>query len=474
MKKILFIAIFSFVLFVGCSSEGYKNLSEHYSDEEYLEIVENDFVKTSNNDKVNISLDSSTAAYGNIRRMIENGVNIPKDAVVIEQMINYFRYSYVNNTYDPLTSFVEIAPCPWNESNMLASIAVKAKDCDIQNKKQNNFVFLLDVSGSMYSSDKLPLMVEAFNILIDNLNDEDRISIVTYAGDDKVLLDGGFGFEKAKISAIISDIEASGSTNGSKGIQTAYSLCQKYYIEGGNNRVFLATDGDFNVGISSIRELESFISSKRESGIYLSVLGFGTGNYKSNIMETLASKGNGNSYYIDSVLEAKKVFVEELGGTLNTVAKDCKVQVELNKEMIDSYRMIGYENKMLTNEQFIDDNTDAGEIGASHTVICFIELELKENTKYEDLIKVIIKYKDPDTGVSKEIVNYQNNINDNPSDDFVFSSRVCEFGLILRDSVYIKNKDVNEIVNTISSENILNDDYRKEFYNLVLKYIDRK
>ena len=384
----------------GASNGYYEENSE------YLELTETGFVDTSKNNKVNVSLDSSNAAYSNLRRLIKNGYQIDKDAVNIEQMLNYFTYSYENDTEEVLTSNLEMANCPWNEETKLLSVAIKAKDYEISSNVRNNFVFLLDVSGSMSSENKLPLMINAFKLLIDNLGENDRVSIVTYASGDKVVLDGAYGYEKTKISAVISDLYAGGSTAGAKGIQKAYELASKYFIEGGNNRVFLGTDGDFNVGISSTSELEKFISNKRQTGVYLSLLGFGEGNLHSSTMDTLAQAGNGNYYYIDSILEAQKVFISELGGTLNTVAKDAKAQIEFNKDIVASYRLIGYENKVLTDDEFNNNETDAGEIGAGHTTICLIEVKLHEGanlTNSEFIAKSILRYKDvTDNEISKD------------------------------------------------------------------------
>lgn len=439
--------------------------------ESYLELEEKGYIDTSVNNKVNVSLDSSNAAYSNLRRLIKNGNIIYPDAVNIEQMLNYFNYSYVNDSDEQLQSFLELGDCPWNKDSKLLSVAIKAKDYEINSNVQNNFVFLLDVSGSMYSDDKLPLMINAFKILIDNLNDNDRVSIVTYAGNKKVLLDGGYGYEKTKISAIISDLEASGSTAGSEGIQTAYELASKYYIEGGNNRVFLATDGDFNVGISSIDGLEKFISQKRETGVYLSLFGFGTGNLKSSTMDTLAGAGNGNYYYIDSILEAQKVFISELGGTLITVAKDSKAQVEFNKELVTKYRVIGYENKILTDEEFENSETDAGEIGAGHTTICLIEIVLTENavlTNDEFIAKATLRYKDVTDGdLDKEVVTECKMLTLNPSTDFVFAGAVAEFGLLLRDSQYKADANYENILARVNNDLYTNDIYKKEFCELV-------
>ena len=480
-KFYLFILIFVLsVVLVGCSAPGggynsgpmgpsYGGMdASDINSEEYLELQETGYITTEINNKLNVSLDTSTAAYSNIRRLIKNESFINEDAVNIEQMLNYFNYSYVNDSDEQLQSFLEMADCPWNNSKLL-SVAIKAKDYELNSTKLNNFVFLLDVSGSMNSSNKLPLMVEAFNLLIENLNENDRVSIVTYASGDRVLLDGAFGYEKTRISAMINDLYASGSTAGSKGIQTAYELASKYFIEGGNNRVFLATDGDFNVGISSTSELEKFISKKRETGIYLSLFGFGTGNLKADTMDTLAQAGNGNYYYIDSILEAQKVFVSELGGTLETVAKDCKTQIEFNKDIVEKYRVIGYENKILTDEEFENSETDAGEIGAGHTTVCLVEVILKEEyTSLDPIAKCILKYKDvKDNEIEKEVINELKDITTTPSNDFIFQSAVVEFGLLLRNSQYKFDANYDNVINRINNENILNDEYRKEFYELV-------
>ena len=288
MKKFkILLGLILVLTLVGCSSGGatsggavtpQKPDAGDADNNEYLELREQNFISTVADNIVNVSLDSSNAAYSNLRKLINNLQPIPTDAVNIEQMLNYFTYSYENDSEDQLKSYLEVARCPWNDENYLLSVAVKAKEFQLEENRPNNFVFLLDISGSMYAEDRLPLMIKAFKILVDNLKDNDRVSIVTYAGTESILLDGAYGSEKAKISAIISDLSAGGSTAGSKGIQRAYELAQKHYIEGGNNRVFLATDGDFNVGLSKIGDLKNFISEKRQTGVYLSLFGFGTGN----------------------------------------------------------------------------------------------------------------------------------------------------------------------------------------------------
>lgn len=473
-KNLLLLVVICLLVLTSCGMAGMGPIDSNYdleNSESYLELEEKGFTDTMVNNKVNVSLDSSTAAYSNLRRAIKNGNIIYPDMVNIEQMLNYFNYSYVNESSDVLTSFLELGNCPWNENNKLLSVAIKAKDFELNNNTRNNFVFLLDVSGSMRSSDKLPLMIEAFKILIDSLNDDDRISIVTYASSESVLLDGGYGYEKNKISAIISDLEAGGSTAGSAGIRTAYELAEKHFIEGGNNRVFLATDGDFNVGISSIEGLERFIERRRETGVYLSLLGFGSGNLHSSTMDTLASAGNGNYYYIDSVLEARKVFIETLGGTLLTLAKDAKASIEFNSEIVEKYRVIGYENKILTDEEFENSETDAGEIGAGHTVICLIEVVLKEDVllnEEQTIVTSILRYKDVlDGEMNKEIITTCDRISADESEDFVFAGAVAEFGLLLRNSKYKGNASYESILSRVYNYTYIKDVYKKEFCELV-------
>ena len=433
--------------------------------EEYNEIKERGFVSPLTNPRSNFSLDSSTYAYTNIRRLIKNNEQVSSDAVAIEQMLNYFSYSYKNETSDALRTTIEVADCPWNDNHNLALISVNAQELIMENTK-NNFVFLIDVSGSMDSSNKLGLVQESFKLLLESIGEDDTISIVTYASSERVVLDGVKGSEKVQIRNAISELHASGSTNGSGGIQKAYDLAEKHFIKGGNNRVLLATDGDFNVGISSTTLLNEFISLKRMSGVYLTVLGFGMGNTKHNVMETLASKGNGNAYYIDSVLEAKKVFVSELGSVLNTVAKDSKIQVEFNPEVVNKYRLLGYENRMLTDDEFNDSNTDAGEIGAGHTAIAIYEIELKDVSSFDYILKTTLRYKEPSTDVEKEVVDVAKSIT-SPTDDYKFAACVVEFGLLLRNSEYKGNASYEHLIDILSTMDLSNDEFKAEFKELV-------
>ena len=478
MKKFIYLSLclFSVVILVGCSG-AYMGDSYYGSYEEYLEeyhsIVENEYKDVESNPLSSFSLDSSTYAYSNLRRLIKNNAYIDSDAVVIEQMLNYFNYSYVNNTDNALATILELDICPWNNEHYLASIAVKAKDYDMDNKK-NNFVFLVDISGSMSADNKLRLFKQGFKLLMDEVDENDTISIVTYASGVNVLAEGINGSNKEELVEAVMELEAGGSTNGSGGIQKAYRLAEKYFIENGNNRVLMATDGDFNVGVTTNTELEWLISSKRKSGVYLSVFGFGMGNTKHDKMETLASKGNGNAYYIDNLLEAKKVFVKELGGVLNTVAKDTKIQIEFNEEAVKSYRLLGYENKLLTEEEFNNPNTDAGEIGAGHTTIAMYEIVPNKDFIESDYIfKSILRYKDPQTLKEIEEIKYINELCCVSSKDFNFASCVVEFGLLLRNSEYVGNGSYSNLLGRLNDINLNGDYYKEEFKHLVLLMSDR-
>lgn len=482
-KMLLFILFLLFISLCSCSSDkllgdynsipniegGIPNMDAYYgseSGEEYTEIIEGGFISPLNKPLSSFSLDSSSYSYSNLRRLIKNNNNIYKDAVNIEHMLNYFNYSYENNTDNALSSSIEIAQCPWNSENHLALISVNSKDFEIE-ESQNNFVFLIDTSGSMNSDNKIGLFKESFRLFMENVGENDTISIVTYASGVRVIADGIKGDEKLSLISAVDELNATGSTNGSDGIQKAYKLAKKHFIKGGNNRVLIATDGDFNVGISDTNELNEFISKKRETGVYLSIFGYGVGNTKHNIMETLANNGNGNAYYIDSILEAKKVFVSEMGSVLNTVAKDSKIQVEFNPNVVEKYRLIGYENKRLTEDQFEDNNTDAGEIGANHTSIAMYEICLKGNDNNEFILKTKLRYKDVENDdVDVEVVNEAFNLSI-PSNDFEFASCVVEFGLILRNSDFKGNSNYDHLISMLD-EIEFDDVYKKEFKELVL------
>lgn len=461
---------------------------EDYNTEEYRYISENGFKNVMEEPLSTFSADVDTAAYSNVRRMIRAGQEIPADAVRIEEMINYFDYDYPEPEGDePFSVTTEYSGCPWNPQHRLLMIGLQAKEIDFENRPSSNFVFLLDVSGSMYSDDKLPLVQKSFAMLAENLTENDRVSIVTYAGYESVILDGMPGNETTAIVDALESLEAGGSTAGAAGIEKAYELAQNYFIPGGNNRIILATDGDLNVGISSEGELTRLVQEKKKSGVHLSVLGVGTGNIKDNKMEALADNGDGNYNYIDSIFEAKKVLVDEMGGTLITVAKDVKIQVEFNPLQVDGYRLIGYENRLLNREDFNDDRVDAGEIGSGHTVTALYEIipadtksDSQENhLKYQtagtptgdsELMTVSLRYKAPNGDKSKlishpvEADSYRENMSENLS----FASAVAEFGMVLRDSENRGNATFDSIFELAEScVHGDSDDYRKEFLSLV-------
>ena len=470
-KKILGLLSFaSILLMCACSSAmdgSYYNSGVYMDDyqEEYNEIIERGFMDPSINPLSSFSLDSSSYAYSNLRRLIMNNSYISKDAVVIEQMLNYFNYSYTNNTDNVLSTTLELAPSPYNNGNHLALISVNSKAIEM-NDTRNNFVFLIDTSGSMSDPNKLGLFQEAFKLLVNSVDENDTISLVTYASGVRVVAEGVNGANKKSLVEMVDSLTASGSTNGSGGIQKAYELASKYFIDGGNNRVFIATDGDFNVGIRNEGDLNDFISSKRQTGVYLSVFGFGMGNTKHNKMNTLAQNGNGNAYYIDSLLEAKRVFVEELGSVLNTVAKDAKIQVEFNPEYVSKYRLIGYENKMLTEDEFNDSETDAGEIGEGHSVIAIYEVSLKSEVASDFIFKTKLRYKDIKTNLDIEVVDEIKSVG-LMSDDFKFASAVCEFGLLLRDSNFKGEASYSHLIGILEQLDLSDDYHKQEFLELV-------
>ncbi len=465
------------VFYASCDSKDDSWTDMQYNAEinsnEYNQINENPVTLVSQVPKSTFSLDVNTASYSGIRRAInENrGSGIIKDQVRIEEMVNYFKYDYplpVQN--EPLSLNGYISECPWNTSAKLLTVGLRSMDIT-KGEKRNNLVFLLDVSGSMDSPDKIGLMQSAFILLAENLNANDIVSVVTYAGSSGVRLDGASGSECVRITNVISDLTAGGSTGGAGGINTAYRLAQKHFIEGGNNRVILATDGDFNVGVSSQSGLETLISNKRDSGIYLSVFGFGYGNLKDNKMETLANNGNGNYAYIDSLTEARRALVEEMNGTLNTVARDVKAQVEFYPEKVYSYRLLGYENKLLTNEDWENTEKDAGEIGAGLTVTAVYEIVLTESG---DFLNVSVKYKNPDIADNTERMLSQNVGFGNivtPTDDIKFISAVVEAALIMRKSTFKGTANIDNVIARLNSVTNLNDNpYKKEFLQLMLKY----
>ena len=429
-----------------------------YDTREYDYQEEHRFVSTKDSPLSTFAADCDTASYSNIRSYIEEGTLPPTGAVRVEEMINYFDYDYVS---DPeagkkFAVYTEYADCPWNKDTKLMMVGLNTAAIDMSEKKASNLVFLIDTSGSMYEENKLPLAQKAFKMLAENLDENDRISIVTYAGSDTVVLNGVAGSDAYTICEALDSLEASGSTNGSAGLITAYEIAEQQFIKDGNNRVILATDGDLNVGLTSESDLVELITEEKDSGIFLSVLGFGSDNLKDNKLEALADHGNGNYSYLDSVYEAKKVLVDEMGGTLYTVAKDVKLQIEFNPEQVKGYRQIGYENRALSAEDFADDTVDGGEIGAGHVVTALYEVvpvdsefdvpeaetkytSKKQSTDYSgELATVNIRYKEPDGDKStlETAVIKAESGQKKMSHDLSFASAVAVYGMLLTDSAY--------------------------------------
>ena len=462
--------------------------------EEYEAFKENRFLSAVQHPLSTFSLDVDAASYGNIRRMINQGQMPEKDAVRVEEMINYFSYDYPQPSEGhPVRIVTETAVCPWNKKHKMVRIGVKAKEIPSETLPASNFVFLLDVSGSMFSANKLPLVKASMKLLVNNLRPKDRVAIVTYAGAAGEVLPSTSASDKQKIIEALDNLQAGGSTAGGAGIQLAYKIAEKNLVKGGNNRVILCTDGDFNVGVSSPTELESLIESKRKSGVFLTVLGYGMGNYKDNKLQTLAQKGNGNHAYIDNLQEANKVLVNEFGGTMYAVAKDVKLQVEFNPNFVNAYRLIGYESRLLNDEDFNDDTKDAGELGAGHTVTALYEIvpvgvdvpvgnvdKLKyQQTKNDvslpkfadskELLTVKLRYKEPDKDVSRklEVPVLANRMNLNASQDFNFAMAAAMFGQLLRDSDFTGNAKYSDVIN-LARKGLGNDPngYRHEFIRL--------
>lgn len=477
----------------GLAAVDTKQLVPDGNTEEYNNIVENQFLTAQQQPLSTFSIDVDEAAYSNVRRYITGGSLPPKGAVRIEEMINYFDYNYPQPTGDaPFAVYTEMSDCPWNTKHRLVHIGLQGKNIKTDKLPPANLVFLLDVSGSMEESNKLPLVKTALKMLTDQLRPQDRVSIVVYAGNAGLVLPSTTGDEKEKIKAAIDNLSAGGSTAGGEGIQLAYKVAKEHFNKEGNNRVILATDGDFNVGVSSEDELVSLVEKERNSGVFLTVLGFGTGNYKDNKMQQLADKGNGNNAYIDNANEARKVMVNEFGSTLFTIAKDVKLQVEFNPAITRAYRLIGYENRLLANEDFNNDKKDAGELGAGHTVTALYEiipageendtmLHKVDNLKYQvankpvgnsnEIMTIKLRYKQPQGDVSQLIVHPVTDEHialENSSGNFRFSAAVAEFGLLLRESAFRQNatyKQVNTLANAAKGGD--ENGYRAEFVQLV-------
>ncbi|MEP1489954.1 MAG: von Willebrand factor type A domain-containing protein [Algibacter sp.] len=463
-----------------------------HNNESYAVIEENNFERTSLSPLSTFSIDVDKASYSNVRRMINNGIVIEPDAVKIEEMVNYFDYKYPQPTGEhPFSINTEVAKTPWNLETKIVKIGLQGKTYDNEELPTSNLTFLIDVSGSMGSQNKLPLLKSAFKLLVNQLREKDNVSIVVYAGAAGVVLEPTSGNKKEKIISALNNLNSGGSTAGGQGIKLAYKLAEKHFKKGGNNRVILATDGDFNVGASSDKAMEKLIEEKRESGVFLSVLGFGYGNYQDSKLEILADKGNGNHAYIDNMQEAQKVFGKEFGGTLFAIAKDVKIQVEFNPTKVQGYRLIGYENRMLEDEDFIDDTKDAGELGSGHTVTALYEvipvgvkndyLKAVSDLKYtkteatsnytNELFTVKFRYKKPDGDKSIEMIHVQKDEIKEASEDLKFASAVALFGMQLRRSKYTNSAKIDQVMNLAKAgKGEDTDGYRAEFKRLVSSY----
>ncbi len=479
---------------IAADKSNADTVTENFNTEDYDNIVENQFLSVTQQPLSTFSIDVDRASYANVRRFIDGGSLPPKGAVRLEEMINYFDYNYAQPTgNDPLTVYTEAATCPWNTSHRLIQIGLQGKKISTDKLPASNLVFLIDVSGSMDEPDKLPLVQQSLKLLTDQLREQDKVAIVVYAGNAGLVLPSTSGADKIKIKDAIDALSAGGSTAGGEGIELAYRIAEQNLKPHANNRVILATDGDFNVGASSDDALVTLIEKERQSGIYLSVLGFGMGNYKDNKMQQLADKGNGNHNYIDNIDEAKKVLVNEFGGTLFTIAKDVKLQVEFNPQYVQAYRLIGYENRLLANEDFNDDKKDAGELGSGHTVTALYEIipvgmndtliSKVDDLKYQstriaqsgsnEMMTIKLRYKQPETEVSKLLVYPIINCNESweqSSDNFRFSSAVAEFGLMLRSSAYKQNSSYQQLIKMAEdAEGSDVNGYRSAFVQLAQK-----
>ena len=460
--------------------------------EEYKEIAENNFKTVSESPLSTFSIDVDAASYSNMRRYINKGELPPADAIRTEELINYFSYDYPQPTgNDPVKITTEVGACPWNVKHRLVRIGLKAKEIPTDKLPVSNLVFLIDVSGSMYGPQRLGLVQSSLKLLVNNLRDEDRVAIVVYSGSAGEKLPSTSGSDKQKIREAIDELTAGGSTAGGAGIKLAYKIAKQNFVKGGNNRIILCTDGDFNVGVSSDEGLEKLIEQERKSGVFLTVLGYGMGNYKDSKMQVLAEKGNGNHAYIDNLQEANRVLVNEFGATMHTVAKDVKLQIEFNPSQVQAYRLIGYESRLLKDEDFNNDAKDAGEMGAGHTITAFYEVvpagiksdftgkvdDLKyQKTKpapavtnnSKELLTVKLRYKAPDGNTSKKIE--QPLIDDKKekvSSDFRFASAVAMFGQLLRDSDFKGDATYDKVI-SLAKTSLDNDEkgYRREFIRL--------
>jgi len=466
--------------------------AQAFNTESYDHFVDNPFLATRSNPLSTFSIDVDTASYSIVRRYLSQRQRPPAGAVRIEELINYFNYRYPQPKQDvPFSVNVELSDCPWNKGHKLARIGLKGREVAAEQRPVSNLVFLLDVSGSMHDANKLPLVKSAMGLMLEQLTENDRISIVVYAGAAGMVLPPTGAHHKSRIMSAMNQLNAGGSTNGGEGIELAYNIAMEHFIPGGINRVILCTDGDFNVGSSSHSQLIPLIQAKARSGVFLSVLGFGMGNLNDSLMEKLADKGNGNYAYIDTLSEAQKVLVDQISGTLVTIAKDVKIQVDFNSARVQSYRLIGYENRRLRSEDFQDDSKDAGEIGAGHTVTALYDivpvgqesdLPTVTPSKYQqapaasaaadsdELLTVRLRYKQPDGQHSRElkmpVVDVERSFVQ-ASQDLQFAAAVAAFGMLLRDSQHKGTATWDDVID-IARKNVGDDPhgYRREFISL--------
>ncbi len=468
-------------------------INDQTQDESYEPFEENAFESPSTAPLSTFSIDVDNASYTNIRRFINNGQTVPKDAVRVEEMVNFFQYNYAEPNHEhPFSIHTDYSDCAWNSNHKVLKVGLQGKNIPTENLPSSNLVFLIDVSGSMNDQNKLPLLKQSMKILVEQLRKKDKVSIVVYAGAAGLVLPPTSGDDKKTIIDALEKLQAGGSTAGGAGIELAYKIAQENFIKSGNNRVILATDGDFNVGASSDKDMQTLIEDKRKSGVFLTCLGYGMGNYKDSKMETIANKGNGNYAYIDNIQEANRFLGKEFKGSMFAIAKDVKIQIEFNPQHVQAYRLIGYENRKLRDEDFVNDAIDAGELGSGHTVTALYEI-IPTNVKSDffkepidlkysktessstvfgnELATIKFRYKKPDGEKSIEMVHVIENKSipiENSSDDFKFSSAVAWFGLKLRDSKLVQNKD-SEAIKTLARKGLSNDEdgYKSEFIRLV-------
>ena len=486
LNQFILLALLISVGFVSCElSDGTLNsaVNENYyvdfggftpTGDQYNEYVENPFMNVSENPISTFSTDADGAAYANVRRFLQQDNTIPpKGAIRTEELINYFQLDYpFNNGSHPISLNGEVSVCPWNTDNKLVRIGLKGKPIAKQNLPASNFVFLIDVSGSMASEDKLDLLKNGFNYFVDELSDNDKVAIVTYAGSAGIVLEATSGKDKQKIKNAIDKLGAGGSTAGAQGIITAYEIAQQQFINNGNNRIVIGTDGDFNVGPSSQEELVKLIENKRELGIYITVLGVGRGNLNDAALEQIANNGNGTYEYIDNIEQLKKVFIYDYS-KFYTVAKDVKIQVEFNPTNVEAYRLIGYENRVLENEDFEDDKKDAGEIGANQNVTALYEIVPTNNSNTQNIptFTIDFRYKKPDADVSipLELEIFDQGKTFNQASDFMkFTSSVASFSMLISDSEYKGTSSFDSVLEWLNATN-LNDEhgFKAEFKELV-------